>query len=100
MPNGDWGRTPKGKANRIYNKLKLRLAAQGLTLNVRPDDFYVIYFGAQECAICGRRFGAAYGTFKSIRISGHGSDGIIKPEHLKIVHVTCNRLGNQNARKN
>jgi predicted nucleic-acid-binding Zn-ribbon protein len=100
MPNGDWGRTPKGKANRNYNKLKQRLIAKGLTLNVRPEDFYVIYFKATECAICGNKFGAMYGTLKSIRVAGYGKDKIVRPEHIKIVHVTCNRLGNQNARKN
>lgn len=100
MPNGEWGHTSKGRANRKYNKLKLRLAAKELTLNVRPEDFYIIYFGAKECAICGKPFGIMYGMLKSIRVTGYGKDGIVRPEHLKIVHVTCNRLGNQNARKN
>lgn len=100
MPNGNWGRTPKGKANRNYNKLRLRVEAKGLTLNVRPEDFYIIYLNAQKCAMCGKPFGVSYGVLRAIKVSGYGSDGIVKPEHLQIVHLTCSRMGNQNARKN
>jgi hypothetical protein len=100
MANGKWGQSLKGKANRVFNKVRDRAEAKGFTWNVKPDDFYAIWFRSDTCWICGKPFSALYGKLKSIRLVNLGTSKVVKPENISVVHYSCNKLGNQNARKN
>jgi len=99
MTNGEWAHTLKGKANRVFNKVRDRTEAKGLVWNIKPEDFYAIWFQALICPICGKPFSTMYGKLKSIRIVNLEQDKVVKPENIAIVHYACNKLGNQNARK-
>jgi hypothetical protein len=99
MANRNWAHTLKGKANRVFNKVRDRVEAKGLTWDVRPEDFYSVWFRSATCWMCNKPFSALYGQLKSIRIMNLGTSKIVKPENLRVVHYACNKLGNQNAKK-